>query len=284
MLTFVTCLRHPHNATDYPRVEQLLLRTLGSIARQIGDPCRVVVVGNREPSVRLSPSVRFVTVDHPPASAQPGTRIPRDRVLLDKGVKLALGAALAAERAPTHLMLLDADDMISRRLAGHVAGSPGAPGWYVEHGYVYSPARGLLEAVDRFHDRCGSSFIFRTDLLDLPPLSPSASREDVLAAVGETKVIQLFGSHMYAREQFQGDRALQPLPFPAALYVVDTGENHSGRILRSAARPVSTEVAEDFGIAQTRTSARSWGHAGGQIAMTAARDASRLLRRTRRSP
>jgi hypothetical protein len=67
VLAFVTSLRHPDNASDYGRVEELLRRTLRSIAQQTSDDYIVIVVGNRAPSFALPPRARFVYVDFPAA-------------------------------------------------------------------------------------------------------------------------------------------------------------------------------------------------------------------------
>jgi hypothetical protein len=285
MLTFITTLRHPQNCSDYGRVEELLGQSLASMCRQSGE-FTVIVVGNQRPSFDLGRHVRFVPVSFAPPSTIHGPMTGRQAVLRDKGTKLAVGLIAGQHSGMTHFMPVDADDLVSRRLAAFVAQNAEAPGWYVGSGYSYSPRRHLVGGVRRFDHLCGTSLILRTDFLPVPPgLPATASQAEVFEAFGSFAVLELLGSHQSMRGYCASlGRPLQPLPFPGAVYVVETGENHSGNGLRTLfPRPVSRRMHADFGLPRS-SGVATWMRAGSVIAATTVqRAASRLAPLIRRS-
>jgi hypothetical protein len=251
MLAFITSLRHPRNSGDYARVEALLAETLASVSRQSA-PYSVWVVGNRRPS-RLAPDANWVQVDFDAPSTLSGPRTGVAAVLRDKGSKLAAGLLAARESSPDHVMFLDADDLVSRRLAALSAGNPHAPGWRIEHGYRWAADRRAVRRQPHFHRHCGSGCVVRADLYDLPPdLRAGASQAELEDRLGD-RLQRWFGSHLYVADDLAAaGHPLAPVPFAGALYRVSTGENHSGVSLGGLGRPVSKRLAEEFGIPATR--------------------------------
>ena len=254
MLAFLTTLRHPDNSSDYLRVESLLKGTLASVNRQDHPDFCIIIVGNRCPSFVLPEKAIFVNVDFPAPSAIKSPNTERNSVLLDKGSKLAIAVLAGLEAEATHLMTADADDYFSCRLAGFISHQPSAPGWYVDNGYQYSERRRLIREINGgFNDLCGSSLIYRADLLDAPSISIQSSQEEVLARFGHDNVLSLLGSHRLMRRHLEGlGQPLTPLPFPGAIYNVDTAENWSGNTFHNIGRPVSASIAEEFGLSSGR--------------------------------
>ncbi|PRY12950.1 glycosyltransferase family 2 protein [Kineococcus rhizosphaerae] len=267
MLAFITSLRHPRNSADYSRVEHLLRRTLRSVCRQDHDEFAVVVACNEIPAGRFDPRVEFVRVDFPPPVDTPGPMTGRDAVLRDKGTKLAVALLAAQRHRPDHVMKVDADDFVSRRLAGWSADRPTEAGWYVEHGYVLSDRTGLITAVDGFNERCGTSEILANRAFGLPAdlPAPSAGQDELTARLGTFLVRDLLGSHRasVAHSAARGE-PLRALPFPGAVYTVGTGENHSGLSRVPRGRPVSGRQVAEFGLEGTG-GARAWVHFAGQV-------------------
>ena len=250
MLAFITSLRHPHNSDDYARVEALLAETLASVTRQTA-PHSVWVVGNRRPEI-LPPDAHWVQVDFDAPSALDGPRTGVAAVLRDKGSKLATGLLAARVSSPDHVMFVDADDLVSRRLAALSAANPDAAGWQIEHGYRWSADRGAIRRQPEFHRHCGSGSIVRPDLYDLPSdLRAGASQAELVARLGD-RLGRWFGSHLHLADDLEAtDHPLAPVPFPGALYRVSTGENHSGVSLGGLGRPISRALAAEFGIPAT---------------------------------
>lgn len=251
MLAFVTSLRHPQNSADYSRVERLLADSLQSIVRQESPSFSVWVVGNRRPE-RLPVGVHWVQVDFPPPSDRRGPITGREAALLDKGTKVAVGMLAAAETHPDHVMQFDADDLVSRRLAGYSASDPTANGWRVVDGWRWASDRRAIRRQPDFHRHCGTAYIVRPDLYQLPAgLSVDSTQQEIQEALG-ARLFDHFGSHLRLSDDLaSAGNPLAPLPFPAVLYRVGTGENHSGVSLGGFGRPISRAVASEFGVAPT---------------------------------
>lgn len=249
MLVFITSVRHPHNATDYSRVERLLQRTLTSVCAQNDRDFRVVVVANQPLSVATTKEVETVVVDFPPPSDHHGSQIDREAILRDKGTKLAVGLLAARRHPATHIMPFDADDFVSRRLAGFVNNHPNDTGWYIPKGHVYYERRGLTRRINNFHERCGTSFVIRQDLYGSADLPVTMTQDALYEGFGEFVVRELLGSHKVALEHFCAvGTPLQPLPFRGAAYTLETGENWSGDGVAGFAWPVRRTLEHEFGL------------------------------------
>ncbi|WP_156760948.1 glycosyltransferase family 2 protein [Microbacterium karelineae] len=283
MLAFVTSLRHPDNAADYGRVEELLRRTLRSIAAQTSDDYVVIVVGNRAPSFALPPRMRFVPVDFPP-QPEPTKREERwETVVVDKGSKLGVGLLAAREYEPDHVMVVDADDFVHRDLVRWVgARSAESGGWLIADGWRYSSARGAGERIDDLYRVCGTCYIVPWRAYAVPELLPTtASQDEVIAAFGERARFVL-GKHRDADLWFaEHGFPLEPLPFPGSVYHVDTGENHSGKRIDGDARMLPRSVAAEFGLTHTHPwIVRWWRCEGRTLRERIARRARRLMSRS----
>lgn len=263
MLAFVTSLRHPLNSTDYTRIESLLAESLASVCAQTSQDFAVFVVGNRRPTAALPPKVTFVEVDFPPPVPTAGPRFDLGPFVWDKGTKIGIGLAAARQVEPDHVMIFDADDFVHRDLAAFSADRVEANGWFVDEGYVYSRTRQSYLLERRFFGVCGTSHIVRWQAYDVPDgLTVEADQSEVSEAFGE-RLPAILGAHRNARTWLsKHGHKLAPLPFPGSVYQVDTGENHSGKQLRGAARPLDRTLMDQFGVPRLRPRAvaawRAW--------------------------
>lgn len=281
MLAFVTSLRHPDNASDYDRVEELLRRTLRSIEQQTSDDYVVIVVGNRAPSFELPARTRFVYVDFP-AAAEPTKREERwEAVIADKGSKLAVGLLAARAYSPDYVMVTDADDFVHRELVRWVGEQPeGSPGWYVADGWRYSALRGAGERIDDLYRVCGTCYIAPWSAYAVPDELPvSASQAEVWEAFGE-RARFILGKHRDAEKWFaEHGYPLERLPVPGSVYHVDTGENHSGKRIDGEARMMPRAAAREFGITHDHPlPVRWWRCQGLSLRRAIARRVRRVLR------
>lgn len=250
MLAFITTLRHPQNSVSYGRVEELLEDTLRSVSQQSSDDYVIIIVGNKRPDFVLPDRTHFVQVDFPPPAPATGAQTAREPFVWDKGTKLGIGLIAAQQYSPTHVMSFDADDFVHRNLAATIHDQPKHPGWVVHEGWMYSRARNSYVPQHQFNRACGTSFIIPFDAYGVPTdLSVSATQQQVAAAFGE-RMSAIMGAHRNAEAWYRDHgRTLEPFPYPAAVYHVDTGENHSGKTLASGiARPLNTKIQRDFGI------------------------------------
>jgi hypothetical protein len=224
-----------------------------------------------------------VEVGFPPA--QP----PKDRadwvnwLYLDRGAKIAVGLQHAKAWSPTHVMPVDADDFVSNRLAGWVRQHPDAPGWFMPEGLVWSGLFRIGQIQERFWSYCGTSHIFRRDLLEIPQsLGLLPTRDEVVDTLGQEYVERILGNHVHYIKWFaERNIELAPLPFVGGIWHADTGEN-SSRAWWSGTRfgpiwgkPLSAEQNAEFGIPPGRrapaTSALLYGWRARSIAARAAR-------------
>jgi hypothetical protein len=253
MLAFITTLRHPHNSADYGHVEALLQDTLASLTQQTSDDYVAIIVGNRQPGFPLPEQVRFVEVDFPPPSTHKGPQTGPAPVIWDKGTKMAIGLIAARELAPEYVMPVDADDFVHRELAAFVNARPGHAGWVVTRGWKYSRTRNAYRLRRNFYRYCGTSFIIPFDAYDVPPqLTVSATQQEIADAFGER--LENVLEHGYAFDWWRNHgRKLEPVPFPAAVYHVGTGENHSGNPLAGPALPYRSHLYRDFAVRPSRS-------------------------------
>lgn len=214
-LTFIVPVRHPSNAPNWPRVKANLSHTLRSIANQNSSEWRAIVVANRGADLPELPAgcevawVDFAANPHYQQSATDRETF-YDHIRSDKGRRILAGMLYAGDMG--HVMVMDDDDLVSRRIAAFVAASRERNGWYFRDGYVWTDGGRLLYAHQDFSRLCGSSHIVRADLYHLP----SSIRD-----ADEKYVQNVLGSHLKICDLFRdAGTPLEPLPFPGAVYRV----------------------------------------------------------------
>lgn len=221
-LTFVIPVRHPNNARDWSELKNNLAVTLASIANQAEPGWRAVVVANSSSDLPPLPAgVEVAWVDFPPNSLHEQGTADREEfyeaVRFDKGRRILAGMLAAG---PTdYFMVVDDDDLISSSLTGFVKQHRGENGWFVYHGYVWSPGKTLIYRCPNFSMVCGTSHIIRADLFALP-----ASIET--AKVDYIKM--MLGSHVFITKHLAAQGTpLAALPFPGAIYRTGHTGSHS---------------------------------------------------------
>lgn len=268
MLAFITTLRHPDNAESYERVESLLEATLASITAQTVDNFIVIVVGHQPPGFLLPPNTVFVPVDFPAPVAENGPHAGREAFVWDKGTKIGVGLLAARSHNPDRVMIFDADDFVSRDLVEFSQGQPGEFGWMIRHGLMYSQSRNAYRHITGFNRTCGTCAIVPFSAYAVPAeLGVDATQDQIGEAFGE-RLWRILGAHREADEWFAAhDVAMYDLPFPGAVYHVDTGENHSGKALAGLAHPLSARVCDQFGIRASRGAPGTLWSAFGPVAV-----------------
>ena len=257
MLTFIIPVKHPARSRSYRVVTDLLRRTLQSVGAQIDRNFAVIVVSNQTPDwAGEMDGVQFVEVDFPPAEPPARREDWVDWLYEDRGAKIAVGLRHARRLNPTHVMFVDADDFVSRRLAGFVRDHPTAPGWYMPDGMTYSGLFKIAAPRDRFWSYCGTSHILRYDLVPVPEtMELFPSKEAVLGMLDPFYLKRILGCHVDFIKYFnERGTPIQPLPFVGGIWHADTGEN-SSRAWWSGSRfgpiwgvPLTPEQSEEFGI------------------------------------
>jgi hypothetical protein len=203
-------LRSRQASRDWRRVCALLDATLNSALQQLNGDIQVIIACHEVPSTRARDSrVTFLEATF---------SRPRDGLeqMYDKRSKKIMLAEEVCRRGGGYLMLLDSDDLVSNRIAEFVMQQNNKRGYVVDQGYIYDAQLRRLTRVRDFDRICGSSVI--------PFLSPADCGDPQFAwreYVGDTWHAE------FRKAAADLGRSLEPLPFPAAIYVTNNGENHS---------------------------------------------------------
>ncbi len=222
VLTFIIPVRHQENCGDWPALKAQLTDTLRSISAQDDSNWNAVIIANHGADLPDLPTGFHVTrVDFPPNTLHEQGKADKETffesVRFDKGRRILAGMLDAGTMG--HVMVVDDDDFVSRRLTSFVAANQQANGWYIQNGYVWGDQGKLLYLYDGFSAFCGTSHIIRTALYELPPTIEAAS---------DTYIKQILGSHIQIDEYLKRQGTpLEPLPFVGAVYRIGHFFSHS---------------------------------------------------------
>src|SRR5689334_11587727 len=163
MLVFIVPLQAPSASSNWPLVSQLACRSIGSLLNQTDDRFSIILVCNQPPiGLPMHPKLTVIQRDFP----APG---PGEARMTDKWRKVRVGLVAARELAPCHIMVVDADDCVSRQLATFTAANPDANGWIFSKGYLHDEGSRLIYYhPTSFDSFCGTSNIVRATPDELP--------------------------------------------------------------------------------------------------------------------
>lgn len=221
-LVFIIPVRHPGSVKDWNVLQDYLRQTLASIAAQSSPGWDCVVVANTgAPLPNMPPNCCVTRVDLPlPNMPDRETQLEAyyDAVRHDKGLRIHAGLYGIADSS--HVMVVDFDDFVHRRLAEFVSSHRDGPGWKISQGYVWSGGSWCF-AKSRFHLMCGTSHIIRRDLLG-----------SFVTADGHPDIATIkrrLGSHIFIHHDLAAQgHPLRDLPFAGAVYRVGNPQSTSG--------------------------------------------------------
>jgi len=180
----------------------------------------------------------------------------------DKGRKKDKLAGILSKMGGGYYFGLDCDDLVSRDLVAYARAEGDANGYLIEAGYALDEKANNLAPIPGapgtwqgrpLHQVCGSCAILNLSVSELPGGELFRRNE------GLFRRMKQHGRYGVDAEAI--GRPLKPIPFPAIVYVLNTGNNVSYTVGRDAARqakihsdiarsavPVSRELAEQFGL------------------------------------
>ena len=207
-------LRSRRSSLNWSQVTKLLDMTLRSVLQQHGEHDFGVILACHEvPDLAVihDPRVTVAKATFPPPASF-------SEQMVDEGRKRRLIGSTMRALGGGYLMMVDADDLVSNRIASFVCSDAGPHGYILKNGYEFYSETGRVRVAPQFDKLCGTSAIVRFDVADLP-----TSVEDATPCYYTT-----FSNHTWyeSNASAQG-RPLRPLPFPGATYVTNHGENHS---------------------------------------------------------
>lgn len=207
MLAFVTSLRARALAQDWDHIVWLLNRCLESMLNQTCAEWQAYVVCHDVPEIaqNCDSRIKWLVADIPLP-----VRTNADMVT-DKVIKTSIAVEAAIEAGATHVMPVDADDLVSRRLAGHVMNHTEGPGWLVENGYSHHYGSAWVQPLNQFHRLCGTCNIVAASLITFENW-PEFRKARTASIVGM--------GHAAVAEHFEkSGMPLKSLPFPGAVYI-----------------------------------------------------------------
>lgn len=239
-------------ARDWNNVTRLFNNTLASIYNQSCDNFKVLVACHEVPSIdpAFSHRTEFITVESP----VPNTNW---EMMLDKGVKKHAIARRLHELGGGYHMFMDADDLIHCELISYVLNQQHPHGYLLKQGYEFDESRNTLRRVRNFDQLCGSCAIVYFYPEDLP----SENNKNLDGYFNQFK-----GHALWERLAIEHGRPLIQVPFEAAVYVRNTGENHSTRVWKRRLKQklslllgganVDETIRKNFHIPTSKTASR----------------------------
>lgn len=210
MLIFIIPIKSPKVSTSWFEVCRLFDRCLRSVCNQSSSDFHVIVVCNEKPEIKFHhPQVNYLEVGFPAPPPEYFAKMD------DRAKKVVAGLLAAREFQPSHVMLVDADDCISRQIASFVHQNPEKNGWFVDQGYEYIDGINMISIRRKnFYKMCGTSNIINYKLFTLP--------EKLMAYEHITGYDEFITGHSLSRSILEGrGTPIQPLPFPGAIYIRD---------------------------------------------------------------
>lgn len=221
-LVFIIPVRHPASVADWSLLQRYLRQTLASITAQTSSDWECVVVANAEALLPdMPPNCRIIRVGLPlPEMPDRKAQLEAyyDTVRHDKGLRIHAGLDGVSESS--HVMVVDFDDFVHRRLAEFVGENRSRTGWNISQGYVWSGGS-WCSAKSSFHLMCGTSHIIRRDLLG--SFVTADGHHDI------TAIKRRLGSHIFIHKDLAAQgHPLDELPFAGAVYRVGNPQSTSG--------------------------------------------------------
>jgi hypothetical protein len=270
MIAFVVPFRPKETSQNWAYHSALLGRTLKSICNQSANSFMVIVVYTDLPENQFHhPRIVYLKFPYQRLGMNDITDYPgevskiyneRDAVnVMDQGRRTIFGAKEAIRLNCNYIMSVDADDLISDKIASFVEknSSNKSAGWYVNKGFVFFEGeKHLMKQPFKMNELNGSTHIIRCDLIPIPDFNSHNLLD-----------FHFFSAHGWLRKRIsqQYGEELTSLPFYAVIYSINPGgwtfEDHklspSGirQIFKTILlfRFLSVKISREFGYYPVKT-------------------------------
>lgn len=195
----------------------ILQATLRSIASQSGKGVETLIACHEKPDLgdlgHLP--ISFIQTEH-----EKPTTIKEQ--LHDKRHKKMLLAEEICRRGGGYMVLMDADDLVSNKLVPHMRANHNERGFLLDTGYLYNARRQRFRMIRNFSEKCGSCAVFYLRPSDVGEAAdPKENEAGWVYQIGDAPHIG------FATMAAKLGRPLEPVEFPAVIYVQNHGENHT---------------------------------------------------------
>jgi hypothetical protein len=216
MMTFVVPFRSKASSNNWNYHSALLYRTIVSLLNQADRNFKVIVVYTDYPEQMIENEnliwlhfpfpflkVRDIT-DYETYAKIYFSKEKFAEYAMDQARKSIYGSQLAKELGAKYIMSVDADDLVSNKIAK-----------FVNKGYVHLDGKNYVYRYPKnLNQFCGSSYIVRTDLVSIPDFKSKNLLD-----------YNFFSSHAWLKDRLRDykNAILEPLPFYAIIYILNTG-------------------------------------------------------------
>lgn len=135
-----------------------------------------------------------------------------------------------------YVMPVDADDLVSSRLAQFAEDYPNENGFVSEYGYVWHEGTRYMQVYKDMHRYCGSCNAIKMYLDDLPEMIPFSVEQcydpDICRKLTDQYIIRRDHGKIVDIYSAKG-KPFAVCPFPTTIYRLSTGDNISSDVLSS---------------------------------------------------
>lgn len=231
MIGFIIPIKPKKFSKNWEYDNQLLERTIKSIAQQTDDQFIIFIVYNDKPDINFKhPSIiwiefnfSFVRVEDISDYKYVSKWYKPDYAekMFDKGRKISYGTIYAKKYNCHYIMAIDSDDLISNKISWFVnTNNRNEPGWVITKGYMYVESSSFLTRNHQIQNINGSTHIIRKDLV------PETNMNSL-----NFKDFDFFESHGYLFQRIKDLYNLSLLKFPFYGVIYTVHKNNTSVIL-----------------------------------------------------
>ncbi len=240
MLYFIVPLRSKQSSVDWNKVVYDFNLTITSILNQEDPKFKIIVACTDVPDHPSDERLEIMCVPSIYQALEDGMH--------DKWNKIRAMCARVRQLGGGYIMPVDADDLVSNRIASLINQNPNEVGYIAKTGYEYDEKIGKISFAPKFYNLCGTCAVIRCAVEELPEHIEDTRKYPILA--GHTRWKAVFE---------EMNTPLKPFPFKPVIYKINTGENDS--ILRNnigfkrkfmrllwKGLPISNRIREEFSL------------------------------------
>lgn len=219
LISFVVPLRPSVVPSDWATISRLCCQTLNSCLQSGGACVHVILVATDMPlglDMIKDDRLEVITV---PSSVSNMTELVTEG-MEDKWRKVRRGFERVSELSSMFVMIVDADDLVSRKLITHLESDPPRYGFIFKSGYSHLDGSRWIVRVDNTFN-CGTNAVLRSSEINLLNTADSADLKDCIALNSGHTTIE--------KTMMEIGRPLDVLPFRGSVYVQHRFQ-HSKRI------------------------------------------------------
>ncbi|TCD07716.1 hypothetical protein EZ449_14380 [Pedobacter frigidisoli] len=223
MIGFIVAFKPRQNSKDWTNDCVLLNRTLRSICNQTSNNFAVYLIyHDLPPELYHHPNLKFIKFPYPFCKIENLADVYEKHLNdekmyvngYDQGKKILFGANEAINDGCSHIMSVDADDLISNRIVSFVENQKSKSDvWFVSKGYIFLTNQSLLlRKPSKMYAINGSTYIIPREYIPIPNFDSNG-----IESFG------FFSAHNYLFYNLrERGISLRPLPFYAIVYVAHT--------------------------------------------------------------